>query len=233
VKTLAALALLSGLLAAPAAPAAEVRAERASKPRAGTVVLDGVHVRLRPGTTQVLTVNATGGHRARVVLHVLADGRWRPVQATTDGRTGYGGLVAGPRRRQGTGTTPLGTFALLSAFGTHQRHPRWRLPYRRIRPGDFWVQDNRSPHYNRYRNVRLGGFRPHTSERLTDYGRQYEYSVVTGFNLHQVRHRGAGIFVHVNGSGATAGCVSAPRRFLRLLLARLDADRHPLVAIGR
>ena len=36
--------------------------------------------------------------------------------------------------------------------------------------------------------------------------------MVTDFNIKQVRHRGAGIFLHVNGAGATAGCVSAPRR---------------------
>ena len=66
-----------------------------------------------------------------------------------------------------------------------------------------------------------------------DYPVQYEYSIVTSFNARQVRHRGAGIFVHVNGSGATAGCVSAPRSFLRALVARLDPDRAPVVAIGR
>ncbi|MDP2774634.1 MAG: hypothetical protein Q8O61_13865, partial [Nocardioides sp.] len=68
---------------------------------------------------------------------------------------------------------------------------------------------------------------------LTDYGRQYEYAVVVGFNTGQVRHRGSGIFLHVKGRGATAGTVSSPRRFLRALMNRLDPQRRPVIAVGR
>jgi L,D-peptidoglycan transpeptidase YkuD (ErfK/YbiS/YcfS/YnhG family) len=171
---------------------------------------------------------------------VLRDGRWEQRLQASDGRIGYGGLVAGRQRRQGTGTTPLGTYDLPSAFGTHRASAAWDLPYRRIRAGDFWVQDNASDYYNRYRNQRQGGFRwrlpasdPNSSERLTDYPVQYEWSIVTGFNAGQVRHRGSGIFLHVNGSGATAGCVSAPRSFIKALMGRLDPDRRPVIAIGR
>jgi hypothetical protein len=49
----------------------------------------------------------------------------------------------------------------------------------------------------------------------------------------QVRHRGGAIFLHVNGSGATAGCASAPRWFMRRVMNRLDQDRVPVIAIGR
>ena len=62
---------------------------------------------------------------------------------------------------------------------------------------------------------------------------QYEYSIVTSYNHDQVRHRGAGIFLHVNGRGATAGCVSAPRRLLVELMRRLNPDDHPVMAVGR
>ncbi len=136
---------------------------------------------------------------------------------TTDGRTGYGGLVDGDRRRQGSGTTPLGTYGLISTFGTHA--------------SDF---------YNQLRNQRDGGFRwwlpasdPDSSERLTDHPRQYEWSIVTDFNVEQVRHRGSGIFLHVNGRGATAGCVSAPRRFIRSLVRLLDPARVPVIGVSR
>ena len=204
------------------------------------VDLGGVTARIRPATRQVLTVHHRRGWHATVVLwHHTRDG-WQRVLTATDGRTGYGGLVRGDRRVQGTGTTPLGTYGLPSAFGTHARADGWRLPYRRIHRGDYWAEDNRSDFYNRYRNRAEGGFRwwlptsdTDSSERLTDYPVPYEYSIVTGFNHQQVRHRGAGIFVHVNGRGATAGCVSAPRWFVRTLVARLDPDLHPVVAIGR
>ena len=99
----------------------------------------------------------------------------------------------------------------------------------------------RSAYYNRYRNKAAGGFRwwlpsssPNSSERLRDFRHQYEYSVVIGFNYDQpVRHRGSGIFLHVNGDGATAGCVSARRWFLKAVLNRLEPSAEPVIAIGR
>lgn len=204
-----------------------------------TVTLDGVVVRLRTGTSQVVTVNHTRSYYARVTLWRLVGTNWEQ-RARVTGRTGYGGLVPGAEREQGTGTTPLGTYPLLSSFGTHAGNSAWDLPHRQIRRGDYWVQDNRSDHYNRYRNKSAGGFRwwlpssnYNSSERLTDYRVQYEYSLVIGFNWEQVRHRGSGIFLHVNGRGATAGCVSAPRWFIRQMMVRLDPDHRPLIAIGR
>ena len=185
---------------------------------ATTVTLDGVKVRLHDGTTQVVTVNHTKGYRARIVLWRKTDDGWdRKLRARA--RTGYGGLVVGSKRKQGTGTTPLGTYDLIYSFGTHSRSAGWDLGHRRIRKGDYWVQDNGSAYYNRYRNKAAGGFRwwlpsssPNSSERLRDFPHQYEYSIVIGFNYDEpVRHRGSGIFLHVNGDGATAGCVSAPR----------------------
>ena len=245
-RTLLATLLLVLLLAPAQAAPAQVEPVQAAPaqttaPRAAAeLVLDGVRVSAAPATTQVVTVDHTTGHRADVTFWRLVAGEWVARMRTTDGRIGYGGLVAGHRRVQGTGATPLGTYALLSVFGTHPPRDAGALDYRRIRPGDHWVQDNASPHYNRYRNQRQGGFRwwlpsshPDASERLTDYRRQYEWSIVTGFNVEQVRRRGAGIFLHVNGRGATAGCVSAPRPFLRALVRRLDPGAAPVIAIGR
>jgi L,D-peptidoglycan transpeptidase YkuD (ErfK/YbiS/YcfS/YnhG family) len=207
---------------------------------ATTVRLDGVTVRLRPGTGQVVTANRTSGHHARVTLWVLDHGRWTRRSSTRDGRIGYGGLSRPTRRHQGDGTTPAGTYDLTSAFGTHHRSPRWRMPYHRIRAGDYWVGDNASAFYNRLRNKAAGGFRwwlpqsdDDASERLPSYRSQYEYAFATSFNAGQVRHRGFAIFLHVNGRGATAGCVSAPRSFLQRLYRRLDPQRRPVIAIGR
>ncbi|KQT89334.1 hypothetical protein ASG49_16270 [Marmoricola sp. Leaf446] len=203
------------------------------------VILDGVAVALPAGSTQVVTVNRTRSWHARVVLWQRTASGWTVLARARDGRVGHGGLVAGAERRQGTGTTPLGTYSLLEGFGTHAREAAWRLSYRRVAAGDYWVQDNASAHYNRYRSRTQGGFRwwlrtgDDTSERLGDYPVQYEYAVNTGFNQAQVRHRGAGIFLHVNGRGATAGCVSVPRWFMRTTFARLDPARHPVIAIGR
>jgi L,D-peptidoglycan transpeptidase YkuD (ErfK/YbiS/YcfS/YnhG family) len=204
------------------------------------ITLDGVRVALPAGSRQVVTVNHTRGYHARIAYWVLRKTHWQRVVTTRDGRIGYGGLVAPRKRHQGSGTTPLYTTRLISAFGRHSETDAWSLPYRRIRKGDYWVEDNGSRFYNRYRNKSQGGFRwwlstsdVNSSERLRDFPVQYEYSIVTSYNRSQVRHRGAGIFLHVNGGGATAGCVSAPRSFLRMLMRRLDPDRVPVMAVGR
>ena len=203
--------------------------------------LGGVKVHLERGTKQVITVNHTEGWHAKVTLWRKSDGRWERRMTARDGRTGYGGLVKGKERRQGTGTTPLGTYTMTESFGNARRPAGTNLPFHRVRRGDYWVQDNKSRFYNQLRNKRQGGFRwrlpssdPNSSERLADYGRQYAWSIVIDFNRPDpVKHRGSGIFLHVNGDGATAGCVSTPRWFMRKAMKKLQPRLHPVIAIGR
>jgi L,D-peptidoglycan transpeptidase YkuD (ErfK/YbiS/YcfS/YnhG family) len=241
IPTAVALALVATMLALPPASGADVAPGSDDRARApSAVVLDGVRVHLRTGTEQVVTVNHTRGHRARVTFWRLTDAGWMRRFATSDGRIGYGGLVPGKQRRQGTGTTPLGSYRLPWAFGFQESRDSWRLRYRAVERGDYWVQDNASRHYNRYRNRAQGGFRwwlpaghPNSSERLTDFRRQYDLSIVIDYNRGQVRHRGAGIFLHMNGRGATAGCVSAPRRFIQKAMGALDPELVPVIAVGR
>jgi L,D-peptidoglycan transpeptidase YkuD (ErfK/YbiS/YcfS/YnhG family) len=205
------------------------------------IMLDGVTVVLPAGSQQVVTVNRTYGSHARVSLWQRVSGTWQRVARSKAGRIGYGGLVRPRLREQGSGTTPLGTYRLLWSFGTQPRAAGWDLSHRTIRADDYWVQDNRSPYYNRYRNKADGGFRwwlplsnVNSSELLTDFPTAYEFSIVTSFNYdNPVRHRGSGIFLHVNGGGPTAGCVSAPRWFLLRTMDLLDPDLRPVIAIGR
>jgi L,D-peptidoglycan transpeptidase YkuD (ErfK/YbiS/YcfS/YnhG family) len=229
-----ALAVAVGLALAIAGPAPTAYAAPTD------VTLDGVTVKMRKGTTQVVSVNRTTGYHARVTLWRLEKGKWQKRLRAHDGRIGYNGLVRPRKRVQGSGKTPLGTFRLPWAFGMHREKPGWDDSYRKVRKGDYWVLDNQSDHYNRWRNKKRGGFRwwlgpsdPNASERLKDYPKQYEWAVVTSFNNRQVKHRGGAIFLHVNGNGATAGCVSAPRWWMKKLMFRLDQRRKPLIAIGR
>lgn len=223
------------LLALPDAGAAAPPAE----PR--TIYLDGVPVRRwTPEHRQVITVNRTSGTYARITLWRYADGQWTKRSQSSQARIGYGGLVRGVDREQGTGTTPIGTYSLPFTFGSDPKLSSWDLPYKDFDNDDYWVQDNKSAYYNRYRDRDTGGFRwwldpsrVNASERLADYSREYEMAVVIAFNYYDpVAYRGAGIFLHVNGRGATAGCVSAPRWFLQATMARLSPELEPVIAIG-
>lgn len=203
------------------------------------VQLDGIDVALRPGTRKLLTVRQTRDYFARITLWELEDGTW-VERAATDGRIGNGGLADPNQRLERTMATPRGTYRLLYAFGTHRRRRAWRLGYRRIGRGDYWVGDNASPHYNRWRHKREGGFRtrlgedqPNVSERLADYPKAYEYAMVVDFNYdEQVRKRGFAIFLHVQGEKGTGGCVAVPRPFMKMLLTELGPEDDPLIAIG-
>jgi L,D-peptidoglycan transpeptidase YkuD (ErfK/YbiS/YcfS/YnhG family) len=204
------------------------------------ITLDGVQVVLRPGTGHVITVRHTTGTYARVTFWTLRGATWVKLARTVEGRTGYGGLVEPTERKQGSGTTPLGTYYLPYTFGSQTKRLGWSMPYRKFDGNDYWVEDNASTYYNRYRSREQGGARwdlvskVNGSERLADYPTQYRMSVVVAYNYyHRVHYRGAGIFLHVNGSGATAGCVGTPTWFMRVVMDKLNPDRTPVIAIGR
>lgn len=204
------------------------------------VVLDGVTVTVPYGGTQVVTVNTKYKTHANVRYWTKANGKWTQQFMTVKGRIGSGGVVPRAERKQGTSTTPLGTFSLMSTFGRHAKASTQKLSHRRITSDLYWVQDNNSRYYNRYRLKSKGGFRHwlpasdvNSSERLASYPTQYEYSVVIKYNYTKpVRYRGAGIFLHVNGSGATGGCVSVPRWMMKELFTKLDPTKKPVIAIG-
>lgn len=192
-----------------------------------TVTLNGVPVTVDRTERTRTVVNGTGGSWAVVGFFVRTD---RPCQfqrvLSVTGRVGYHGISNGGTRRQGSGTTPAGTYTMTESFGNSPR-PTTALPYHRVQPGDWWVQDQNSRYYNELRNSALGGFLARTSagERLIDYQPQYAHAVVINFNRapdRMVIGRGSGIFLHVNGAGATAGCVSVTKAHLRTLLSYLQ-----------
>ena len=204
-----------------------------------TVTLDGVRVALPAGTLQVITVRHTSGTYARATMWTrTTSGRWAINMHTSGARIGSGGLVAGALRRQGTNTTPTGTYSLPFAFGVSTVAGA-TYPFHHVTSADWWVEDNASVYYNRLRSS-TAGFRwwlspalVNSSEHLIENRPQYDLALVTGFNyVHPVHYRGAGIFLHVNGRGATGGCVSAPRLFVYDAILRLRASDHPVIAIG-
>ncbi|MEI8081718.1 MAG: L,D-transpeptidase family protein, partial [Actinomycetes bacterium] len=85
------------------------------------------------------------------------------------------------------------------------------------------------------------------SEHLIDYRVEYSYSVVINFNTPASSYSdgglvltrnpvdtsaGGGIFLHANGSGPTAGCVSVSQSRMKKLLRWLRPARSPRIAMG-
>lgn len=186
------------------------------------------------GGTQLITAvaakaSATSG---TVTWWELGNGRWVKAGSAA-ARFGANGLVEGASRKQGTNTTPAGLYELPYAFGIKAAPGGTTYTYRPVRERSWWCQDNDSRVYNRWSEPRAKDCRAAESEHLIAYEKQYAYAMVIGFNYAKpVRGRGAGIFLHVNGSGATAGCVSVSADAMRRILKWADPGQQPHIAIG-
>ncbi len=172
-----------------------------------------------------------------VLLYQRSGSGWKRI-AMWGARLGYGGLVVGTKRVQGTGTTPAGAYLITQAFG-RQADPGTLLPYTKVGRNHWWVEDRRSAYYNQMRLGTQGGFALKTtgynaSERLWYMGAQYDYAAVVDFNRpNPVIGRGAGIFLHALGTGATGGCIAIRVDRMRATLRWLKPAQRPMIIIGQ
>lgn len=205
---------------------------------------------------QMIVVVGRSPHSSYAILRAYSKGRdgvWRQHFADMKARIGYAGWVPGNSRHEGTGTTPRGTFTITTAFGV-AGDPGTALPYTRVDGNDYWVGDSRDPRtYNLFQKSAPASrtWRISTAERLAAFPTQYRYAAMIDFNrparrtvTWDSRHheyvtsspvnstRGSAIFLHVNGKGATAGCVSVSRTQLVRLLRWLDPARKPRIAMA-
>jgi L,D-peptidoglycan transpeptidase YkuD (ErfK/YbiS/YcfS/YnhG family) len=203
-------------------------------------------------SSQVLVVRSKGWsttHATLVAWQRGSDGTWHRVLAPVPARLGWNGFAWASRRVQSSGETPAGTFRLLRGFGI-ARPAGALLPYLVVDHNDWWPYDPRDPKtYNVLQTSRpeAAHWRRSWAEHLATYRTQYRFAVVLDYNLpsgvHQVgqqwvagqpanTHKGGGIFLHVNGKGATAGCVSVPRQVMRTILQWLDPADSPRIVMG-
>lgn len=197
----------------------------------------------------VTTRSWTTSHARLQTWKLTSSGEWVRVVDPIPARVGWNGVRREANRKQNTGTTPAGTFGLLRGFGL-AKPAGVELPYRRVDRNDWWPYDPADPKtYNVFqpRRVKHAQWRTDWSERLKSYGAQYRYAVVLDYNLpSEITWRngqrvarntadtsaGGGIFLHVSGSGATAGCVSIARDQMRQVLRWLDPAKDPVIVIG-
>jgi L,D-peptidoglycan transpeptidase YkuD (ErfK/YbiS/YcfS/YnhG family) len=167
--------------------------------------------------------------------------KWTKV-GSTPARFGKNGLSG--NRIEGDGTTPTGLFRLPSAFGI-KANPGTKMKWNDVTAHSWWDENSASDRYNTwYENCpasvcwTAATRSARSSERLADYVPQYNYAIFIGFNADKVKVRppdkpsGSGIFLHVNGSGYTAGCVSVKQSAMVSLLKWLDPAKKPHIVIG-
>lgn len=167
-------------------------------------------------TGQIVTVIPNGHHLEGhpdvplydVRLFTFGDGQWREDLAVFDGRAGRGGLSE--HRKNGDGSTPIGAFPLVYAFGNAAACASLKIPmkFKAITPRSYWGGDD----WGRYSNRWYEGDSPlgKDYEHLADCeNKQYKYAMVIGFNYDDFKPGiGNAIFFHCCTDSNTAGCVA-------------------------
>jgi L,D-peptidoglycan transpeptidase YkuD (ErfK/YbiS/YcfS/YnhG family) len=150
-------------------------------------------------------------------------------------RAWLGGRGVSEDRHEGDRTTPAGVFGFGSTMYGVAPNPGVHYPYHRIVCGDWWVEDPRSPYYNRFYHVPCGSRPPFrvTDEDMSHSPTSYRHLAFIRFNTDPVvPGRGSGIFLHVSSGRPTLGCVALPLPNVLTILRRLRPERKPLIAIG-
>lgn len=194
--------------------------------------------RVRPGRSQqVLVADRSTGARGTYRRYEwrAKENRW-VLMGRSASVFGYGGVVRGGQRLQGSGTTPAGTYRLIAAFG--EDDPGTAMPYRRVTDCSYWVLARKAPDYNRWRESCQRP--PRHGEHLATYVDRglYRQAVMTSFNYDDPRVRrgpgsGGAIFVHY-ATSYTGGCVGLTSMAeLTDTVRWLDPDKNPVIVIKR
>lgn len=140
-------------------------------------------------------------------------------------------------RSEGDGTSPAGSFPIVSALGSSVTAGT-RLPYTQVRAGSCWISDPTRTDYNTMVDE-PGCAAPNEDLYRIARGGPYRRVLVTGFNSDPVVPGvGSAIFLHSHSytpqhtPKATRGCVSLTSAALYALWRRLDPALRPRVIIG-
>ena len=181
-----------------------------------------VEVPSASSTTGTLRLVETVGGVERVVLG--------PVAA----RVGRNGVKR--NRREGDGTTPMGTMAITGGFGL-TAGPMTVLPYRRVKNGDCWISEAADTSYNTWvRRARCAA--PNEDLYRIAVAGAYELALTTDYNTSPiVVGKGSAIFIHAHSYDATgktkptSGCVSVSRAVMKRLFALLEPVKNPMMVV--
>ena len=184
---------------------------------------------------QLVTIQATTTRTSYATARTWrrAGRCWRAVHGPLPARVGKNGIRK--NRREGDGTTPIGTFTIARTMYGNEPNPGVKYRYHHLRCGDWWDEDPRSPTYNTFQHVPCGQKPPFgvNSEGMWQQPRPYPYLAVVEFNMRPaVPYKGSGIFLHAQTGGPTIGCISLRRDDLRRVLRWLDPNASPRIWIG-
>ncbi|WP_262285996.1 L,D-transpeptidase [Micromonospora sp. MA102] len=154
-----------------------------------------------------------------------ANSGWRRAYGPVSARIGSGGFTWS--HQEGVPTTPIGVFTLPLAFGWAD--PGTKLPWRTATTDSVWVDDPESNYYDTWQTAPANG-RWTSAEQL--HISLYQWAIWINFNPQHTPNDGSAVFLHLLGSGATAGCVAVDQTSLLWLLDWIDPANQPRIVIG-
>jgi L,D-peptidoglycan transpeptidase YkuD (ErfK/YbiS/YcfS/YnhG family) len=176
----------------------------------------------------LVTVENASTSYADITYYEKNGGIWKEV-FSTKGRVGRNGIIPEEQRMQDTYKTPAGILKIIGAFGTSP-DPGTAFDYIAVTGNMYWDLNSGSPTYNRLVYSDPGGQKEHLIEYGQKYG-TYKYALITDYNYEQAAGKGGAIFIHCNGAGDTAGCVSMPESYMKTLVASVAPAKNPAVII--
>ena len=171
----------------------------------------------------LVTADGTSSSYGTGSMYEKVNGQWKKLSEFAV-RLGAKGMSY--NRVQNSVKTPAGVLNILSAFGVAD-NPGSAYAYHKVTSNDYWDSNSGSPTYNRMISSNIGG----DLEHLIDYQKTYKYALVTDWNYNQTPDKGAAIFIHVNGAGATGSCISLPEGNMVSLMKWMNPSKNPKVLV--
>lgn len=205
---------------------------------------------LPSSSQQCLVGVASGWNSSHATLRFYQkQGRaWKQEGAHWPARLGKKGLSWGrglnpvpagaTMKHEGDWRAPAGVFSIGGVWGYVKDIRRHRgMFYRQITPRDLWVEDPKSPQYNR--NVILDHDPATTWEKKAQMKQNDPAHALKLFIAHNAPPKvvpggGSSIFFHIwrgGGSKPTAGCTTMAESKLRELIAKLDPGKRPVYVL--
>ncbi|MEV4619056.1 L,D-transpeptidase family protein [Asanoa sp. NPDC049573] len=210
---------------------ARVQTSKAETPKPSGTIASRLHT--IPASTRQLIVVYSSGYGTSVASFETfekVNGVWRSKFGVMSARIGSKGFS--DSHQEGIPTTPTGVYTIGSTMYGVRANPGVKYTYHQLVANDYWDENPSSSTYNSFvHGTDPGGY----SEALWQTVPQYNYFAVINYNIpvkEATPARGSGIFLHVMGSGATAGCVSLTQSDLLRVLEWLDPGAAPRIVMA-
>ena len=127
-------------------------------------------------------------------------------------------------KKEGDGTTPIGTFGLDKIYYRSDRvsKPITKFNCVKIKKNMGWCDDPSSKFYNKLIDIKLSA----NKEKIYRMDNKYDYFLVINYNRKKiVKNKGSAIFLHLTKNfNSTAGCIGVSQKDFLIIVKLLKKN---------